>query len=466
MSDILNELLVRRPDAGSPLRDALVPGAPGYNGARRVWNGMIDRRPAIIARCHDLADVRAAVLFAVAEGLPVTVRGGGHNVAGLSLADGALLVDLSPMRAVTVEPRACVATAEGGALLTDLDGATLPYGLACPVGVVSDTGLGGLALGGGYGWLSRKWGLTCDHIESAEVVLSDGAVVTASERANPELLWGLRGGSGSFGAVTRFRLRLRPVRDVGLISAVYPLMDALAALRGYRDFAAAQPDDLQVTGAFKRAPAASWIPSQLHAEPVLALTGVWLGDPAIGEWICDPLFAEVTPAARRSERTPFAQAQAMGDGAEPAGRRYFTKSCYLRDLTGPAAETLLAAAEALPSPYSTIDLGYLLGAIAAVSGAATAFPRRRAPYICTASAAWERADGDAACTAWARGLIDALREHHYGGSYVNYTQVGATSALDVYGPERYARLARLKAEVDPGNVFRGNHNIVPSRTAS
>jgi FAD/FMN-containing dehydrogenase len=449
--------------AGQPPPGTLQPGDRGYDRARRVWNGMIDRRPAMIVPCHGPPDVAAALRYAQAAGLPVTVRGGGHNVAGAAVADGALLLDLSPMRQVTVDPAAGLARAGGGALLGDLDAATTPLGLACPTGVVPETGLAGLALGGGYGWLARKWGLTCDHIVAAEVVLADGSVVEASPREHPDLLWGLRGGGGNFGVVTRFTLALRPAGPVWLRHWLFPLAEAGAALAAYRTAGPAQPDDLQTVVALKRAPATAEIPAAQRGRPVLAVTAVWLADdPAVGWRLCDAALRGVEPLVRTTLRLPYAALQARGAGSEPAGRRYYTSSCYLRELTGPVIARLTGAAAACPSALSVIDLGYLLGAIGRVPEDGTAFPRRAAPFICSASAAWDGPAGDAENVAWARDLTATLREWRSGGSYVNYTPVGAGSARSVYGDAQYARLAALKAAYDPGNLFRANHNIEPA----
>lgn len=424
---------------------------------------MIDRRPAMIARCHGPQDVAAALRYAQTAGLPVTVRGGGHNVAGAAVADGAVMVDLSPMRQVSVDPTARLAQAGGGALLGDLDAQTAPLGLACPTGVVPETGLGGLALGGGYGWLARKWGLTCDHIVAAQVVLADGSLVTASERENPGLLWGLRGGGGNFGVVTRFTLALRPAGQVWLRHWLFPLAEAGAVLAAYRSVAPDQPDDLQIVAALKRAPAAPEIPAALRGRPVLALTAVWLtGEPAGGWRICDAAFGAAGPPLVHTVRLPFAALQARGAGTEPAGRRYYTSSCYLRELPDAVITRLAAAAAACPSPVSVIDLGYLLGAIGRVPEPDTAFPRRAAPFICSASAAWDDPATDRENAAWAQSLTRDLREWQFGGSYVNYTPVRAGSARSVYGTAVYDRLAALKASADPGNLFRGNHNIVPA----
>jgi FAD/FMN-containing dehydrogenase len=424
---------------------------------------MIDRRPAMIVPCNGPDEVAAALLYAQAAGLPVTVRGGGHNVAGGAVADGALMVDLSPMRQVTVDPAAGRAQAGGGALLGDLDARTVPLGLACPTGVVPETGLGGLALGGGYGWLARRWGLTCDHIVAAEVVLADGSVVTASQHENAGLLWGLRGGGGNFGVVTRFTVALRPVGWVWLRQWLFPLADTGTALAAYCVAAPDQPDDLHIVAALKHAPAGRNIPAALRGQPVLALTAVWLGeDPGRGWKLCDAAFSGIKARFVRSLRLPYAALQARGAGTEPAGQRYYTSSCYLRDLPGPLIERLAATTAACPSHLSVIDLGYLLGAIARVPELDTAFPRRAAPFIYSASAAWVDPETDDANVAWAKNLTAGVREWQFGGSYVNYTPDEAGSARSVYGPEHYSQLAALKALFDPGNLFRASHNVAPA----
>ncbi|MFL6137270.1 MAG: FAD-binding oxidoreductase [Frankiaceae bacterium] len=446
---------------------SLRPGDDGYDRARCVWNGMIDRRPALIVPCCAPPDVAAGLRYARAAGLPVTVRGGGHNVAGAAVADDAVMLDLSPMRKVTVDRAARVAHAGGGARLGDLDARTTPLGLACPTGVVPETGLGGLALGGGYGWLARAWGLTCDHIVAARVVLADGRVVDASERHDSELLWGLRGGGGNFGVVTRFTLALRPVREAWLRCWLLPLDRAGEALAAYRALAPEQPDDLQVVAALERATAAADVPADLRGRPVLAMTAAWVGgDPARAQRICDAALGRIDAPVVRTWRLPYAALQARGAGTEPAGRRYYTSSSYLRELSDPAIARLVDAAASCPSPTSVIDLGYLMGAIARVAEDGTAFPRRGAPYICSASAAWDDPAADEDNVAWARGLTRELEEWQFGGSYVNYTAVRAGSARSIYGPVHYDRLTALKDRVDPTNAFRANHNIAPSPARS
>lgn len=439
----------------------LGPGDPEYDAARRVWNGTVDRRPALIARCHRAGDVAAALRYAVAEGLPVSVRGGGHNVAGTAVADGALLIDLAPMRGVRVDATAGLVTAEGGCLLGDLDAATTPYGLACPAGVVSHTGLGGLALGGGYGWLARKWGLTCDHLEAAEVVLADGSIVEATGHSHPELLWALRGGGGNFGVVTRFTLRLRPVGPVYLRRAVYPVAQAGPVLAAYQEFAEAQGADLHAVGTLRRATANTWVPAGLDGRPALYLSTAWFGDPAHGRAATEALHGALAPAGAAEEVLSYAALQALGDTSEPHGHRYYTKSCYLTGLSA-AADELAAATTEIPAPLSTIDFEFLRGAIAADS-AESAFPNRDAPYICTASAHWTDAADDDRNAAWSRRTIGRLDSWRHDGVYVNYQEgSGNSRAMDTYGGPRYRQLADVKGKYDPNNLFRGNQNIRPS----
>ncbi|MFJ2773175.1 FAD-binding oxidoreductase [Streptomyces sp. NPDC087300] len=446
----------------------LGPGDPEYDAARRVWNGTVDRRPALIARCHRPGDVAAALRHAVAEGLPVSVRGGGHNVAGTAVADGALLIDLAPMRGVSVDAAAGLVTAEGGCLLGDLDAATTPYGLACPAGVVSHTGLGGLALGGGYGWLARKWGLTCDHLVAAEVVLADGSVVEATAHSHPELLWALRGGGGNFGVVTRFTLRLRPVGPVYFRRAVYPVALAAPVLAAYQDFAEVQDADLHAVGTLRRAVANDWVPAELHGRPALHLSTAWFGDPAHGRAATEALHGAVAPAGSAEQVLSYGALQALGDTSEPHGHRYYTKSCYLEGIAA-AADELAAATEEIPGaqgetsvPLSTVDFEYLRGAIAA-DGADSAFPNRDAPYICTASAHWTDPAGDAPHAAWSRRTIGRLAPWRHDGVYVNYQEdSGNSRAMDSYGDARYRQLAEVKRKYDPHNLFRGNQNIRPS----
>jgi FAD/FMN-containing dehydrogenase len=435
----------------------LAPGTQQYEQFRRVWNGMHDRRPAFIARCLSASDVSHILRYATAVGETVTVRGGSHNVAGSAVADDVIMIDLSLMRAVSVSPARMIAQAEGGCLLRDVDAATARYGLACPVGVVSHTGLGGLALGGGYGWLARKWGLTCDHIEDAEVVLADGSIVRAVGVGHDDLLWALRGGGGNFGVVTRFSLRLRPAGKVLHHVAVYGQDRVRDALIRYGEFAPSQPTDLHTVGALKIVGHQPWIPGALVGSRALFLTTVWLGNPSRGRAAISR-FDEVPAAAARTRSMTYLELQALGDYSEPHGNRYFTKSCYLRELSPGTAEKFLTAAHEMPSARSSIDFEYLRGAIENIPPAASAFPRRAAPYIFTAAAQWIDPADDAVNTSWAKSSVERLADVQYGGSYINYVQEsgGAERSAEIYGVERYQALAGIKGRYDPDNVLVGS----------
>ncbi|AJP05523.1 FAD linked oxidase-like protein [Streptomyces cyaneogriseus subsp. noncyanogenus] len=445
----------------------LDPDDAEYDAARRVWNAMHDRRPARIARCHETADVVAALRFARTAGLEISVRGGGHNVAGTALADGAVMIDLSPMRQVTVDPRRRVAYAQGGCLLADLDTATAAHGLVCPTGIISQTGLGGLALGGGYGWLSRRWGLTCDHILAAEVVLADGSVVMASPDSHPELLWALRGGGGNFGVVTRFTLRLREATRVTCRTGVWDLDRAPDALEAYRTFTGKLSPDLHVGGGFKVAGAYpgrdGWLPDRLRGRTVLSLTAVWFGPPEQAADAVAPLHEAVPPAATTGRVTTHVELQTMGDHERPAGNRYYTKSTYLDDLTAPVVEECLATARGIPSPLSSVQLEFLRGAVADIPEEDSAFPGRSAPYIYTVSSQWTDPASDRTHIDWTRDAVARLAPYSHGGAYVNYLQDEPHGKVaEVYGAARLARLAAVKATYDPDNVFHLNQNIPPA----
>ncbi|WP_063773494.1 FAD-binding oxidoreductase [Streptomyces rubellomurinus] len=438
------------------------PGDAAYDETRAVWNGLHDRRPAHIARCRTATEVSQALRYAAAAGLDVTVRGGGHHVAGSAVADGTLMVDVSPMRAVTVDVHARVAVAEGGCRLRDLDTVTAPYGLACPTGTVADTGLGGLALGGGYGWLARRWGLTCDHILAAQVVLADGSIIDATEHSHPELLWALRGGGGTFGVVTRFTLRLRPVGQVLYGAGVHALDDAPDALAAYRAYTGRQPVDLHTVARLGHAGDQPWVPEHLRGGPVLLLLAVWSGDPEDGPAQAASLFDEIPPAAQVARAMPYPHLQALGDDTRPKGHRYSTSAAYLDDLPGDAVRQLVEAARENPSPRCSIDLEYLRGAIADVPEQDSAFPGRAAPYQLTVSAHWTDPGQDAEHLAWSRATADRTRPFGTGGGYLNHAERGAgRSAREHYGPDRYARLAAVKKAYDPTNLLRGTVDIRP-----
>ncbi|MGH3326651.1 MAG: FAD-binding oxidoreductase [Streptomycetales bacterium] len=442
--------------------DFLYPGDPGYDETRALWNAMHDRRPVCVARCRTAADVSEAMRFAAAHGYPVTVRGGGHNVAGAAVADEAVMVDLSPMRGVLVDAQAGVARADGGCLLRDLDAATTRYGLACPAGVVSHTGLGGLALGGGYGWLARTWGLTCDHILAVEVVLADGSIVEANDTEHPDLLWALRGGGGTVGVVTRFTLQLRPVGPVYHHVAEYSPDTAEQALAVYRSFAEHQPTTLHTVGALKRVPARA--AGGRADEVVLRLSAAYFGDPQDGPRQVAPLLDAAPPQTATSRVISYLELQGLGDYGEPPGNRYYTKSGYLTDLPAQAAASLLTSAREMPSVLSSIEFEYLRGAIAEEQEHDSAFPNRDAPYIVTASAQWTDPAGDGENAAWAGRALQRLRAFRVPSVYLNYANDDAEWApAEIYGVRRSRRLAAMKVAYDPGSVLRGDQSMVAAR---
>jgi FAD/FMN-containing dehydrogenase len=437
----------------------LTPESSEYDRVRQIWNGMHDRHPALIARCLTASEVAFTLRQATSARHPVTVRGGGHHVGGLAIADDAIMIDLSLMRNVTVNPVESHAQAQGGCLLRDVDSATAPYGMACPAGVVSHTGLGGLTLGGGYGWLAGKWGLTCDHIISAQVVLADGSIVEATEDQHADLLWALRGGGGNFGAVTRFKLRLRPVGLVRHEIAIYSLDNAAEAIEAYRDFAGHRPADLQVTGALKYAGNKYGLAERLHHEPVLVLTTVWHGHPERAAKAADALFGATRPMVTRATVMTYTGLQTMADYSEPHGNRYFTKSCYLADMPRAAGSGLVEAAADMRDRRSSIDFEYLRGAILDTPADFSAFPARSAPYICTASAQWSHPDADTENISWARRSIEKVQDFRHGVAYANYDMEDSRETItDADGARRDYMLAAIKNRYDPYNLFRGCRN--------
>jgi FAD/FMN-containing dehydrogenase len=442
----------------------LQPGDVGYEQARRVWNGAIDRRPAFIARCTGTDDVAAAVRFGVRHDLPIAVRGGGHSIPGHSVCEGGLMIDLQPMKRVTVDPARRLAYAEPGVLHGEYDAATQAHGLASPGGEISHTGMAGLTLGGGVGWLSRMYGLACDNLLAAEVVTARGEVVLASSTTEPDLLWGLRGGGGNFGVVTRFTYRLHPLRPLLAGAVVHPLEAGRNALRLYRDLAAQAPDELSLVAACITAPPAPFVPPNLVGKPVVALAMAWVGDPVDGEpWAAR--LRSLRPAVDLLSVMPYVALQSMSDDAVPHGLHSFTKSEWLRQLDDAAIDSILAASATMSSPLSQVLLRQLGGAISRVSADATAFSYRDAAFMLTVPALWPAAAGDPTPhVAWARGLWSALGRVSCGGGYVNHMDRddGANRLHAAYLPETWRRLIALKRRYDPVNVFHLNQNIPPS----
>lgn len=434
----------------------LQPGTAGYDAARAVWNGTIDRRPALIVQCAGTADVRAAVRFARESGLPVAVRSGGHNVSGSAVTDGTLVVDLSRMRSVRVDPARSLVRVEGGARLGDLDHETQAFGLAVPVGVVSATGIGGLALHGGMGFLTRSLGLTCDNIVSADVVAADGEVHFTDEDHEPDLLWALRGGGG-IGVVTSFEFRAHPVGPevwIGLV--LYTAHDAYRVVPAFRDFMADAPDALTGIAIYWSAPHDEPIPPEHQGAPVVALVACWSGPVEEGEAAIRPMRELGGHVADLSGRMPFTIAQRLFDPEYPDGRRYYWKSIHLPRLDDDVIRLLGDFAADRPSPLSSIDVWMLGGAMARVDPHATAFFRRDQPYLIGIEANWDDPAGDAANQSWARELHSALREFSDAGGYFNFPgflEEGDSGLRESFG-DNYERLRGIQERYDPDALFR------------
>lgn len=443
--------------------EVLRPGDEAYDEARRLWNGMIDRRPALIARCTGTADVIACVNFARAEGLPLAVRGGGHNVAGSAVCDDGLVIDFSGMKRIEVDPERRSARAEPGLLWGDFDSATQAFGLATTGGIVTHTGIAGLTLGGGIGWLMRRHGLTCDNLAAADVVTADGGSCRASERENTDLLWGLRGGGGNFGIVTGFEYRLHPVGPQVLAGVVLHAAErAPEVLRIYRDYIATAPDDLTTIVNLRKAPPAPYLPSDLHGRPVVVIAVCYAGSLDDGERVLAPLRRFGEPLIDLIRATPYTSHQGMFDASVPHGLHYYWKADYLGPLDDAKIDALIGHAWQAPSPMSYTILFHLGGAIRRIDGSATAFEDRNAEHALNINAVWSDPQTTEGHVAWARTFWEAMHPLSTGGVYVNFLGAeGQERVRAAYGPDKYLRLMALKRKYDPTNLFRLNQNIPP-----
>jgi FAD/FMN-containing dehydrogenase len=430
------------------------PEDAGYDAARAVWNGMVDKHPALIAFCTSAEDVAIALDFAQRRALPIAVRAGGHNIAGCSVCDDGLVIDLSRMKAIAVDPERRVARAEAGLNLGEFDAATQRFGLATTMGVNSDTGIAGLTLGGGLGRLARKHGLACDNLLAAELVTADGRRLRASAAEHADLFWALRGGGGNFGVVTAFEYRLHPLGPTVVGGSVlYPAAQARAALQFYDRFAREAPDALSVDAAVLTLPSGA---------PAVSFSACYCGPPEEGEAALRPLRTFATPIDDQIGPRAYLDVQCAADAIFPRGRRYFWKAQFLRELTAPAIEAMLGAYAGAPSARSLAVLQQVGGAIARVPADATAYANRDAAYDCFAIAIWQDPAQDAANLRWARDFWAALNPFATGGVYANNLgEEGAARVRAAYGPN-FPRLAALKRKFDPTNRFRGNQNIPPA----
>jgi FAD/FMN-containing dehydrogenase len=442
----------------------LQPADQGYDEARTIWNAMITKRPAVIARVSGSADVIACVNFARENGLPLSVRGGGHNVAGTALCDGGLMIDMSLRRGVRVDPTRRIVRVEGGGTWGDVDHETQPFGLVVPSGIVSNTGVAGFTMGGGFGWTSRKFGYAADNLMSVDIVTADGELRVASDKENPDLFWALRGGGGNFGAVTSFEFKASrhgPQALCGMV--VYPMGEARAVMQQFRQITAAAPDELCCLLILRRAPAVPYLPQDVHGRPIAAIAVCWAGDPGDGRAAVLPLKTFARPLADTIARKPFVEHQTMLDAGQPFGRRYYWKSHYFAEIGDDLIDAMVEHAERITSPHSAALLMHLGGTPARLDPSMNAVGLRAASYVLNIQAAWESAQEDRRHLVWAREYWSATRPFSTGSAYINFMteDEGEARVRAAFPAAVYARLREGKSNFDPGNLFHGAQNIPP-----
>ena len=436
----------------------------GYDDARSIWNAMIDRRPALIARCLGVADVVNSVNFAREHGVTLSIKGGGHNIAGLAVCEEGLMLDMSRMRGVWVDPASRTARAQAGCLLGDVDRETQIHGLAAVLGFVSATGIAGLTLGGGFGYLTRQFGWTSDNVSSMEVVTAEGRVTRASEKENADLFWGLRGGGGNFGIVTGFDYKLYPIGPEIIAGAIaWRAESASEILDMCRTVMEKAPPELVCVAALRMAPPAPWLNKEVHGKPIVALFVCHSGNTSEGEKLVAPIKAFGSPVGDIVQRRPYISQQSLLDATQPKGRRYYWKSEYLPRLEPDLCATAIKHAEAIVSPHSAIILFPLEGALNRLPEDHSAVGNRNTAWVLNITASWEKAEDDKANIEWARAAWRDMRGFSTGGTYVNFLteEEGDERIHAAYG-SNYARLVELKSKWDPGNLFCMNKNILPT----
>jgi len=455
--------------AGSFAGSLIQPGDQDFDEARSVWNGMFDRHPALIARCTSAGDVVAAVNFARDNGLEVAVRGGSHSTVGYGTCDGGIVIDLSTMKSIEVDPQTQTARADAGLTWGEFDAATQEHGLAVTGGRFSTTGIAGLTLGSGSGWLERKCGLTPDNLLSAELVLANGERITASADENAELFWGLRGGSGNFGIVTSFTYRLHEVGPIVYGGQLVCMPDRAAEILAFmRDYMADAPDDLGAAVAFISAPPEPFVPPEMHFKPIVGIVICWTGDHEEGERVVAPIREAAQPVMDMVQPMPYTALQSMLDASGPKGIRAYMKAEFMEELSDEAIEKLARHGANRPGPLVQLLMEPMGGAIARVPDDETALGRRDVPWCYHALSMWMEPDAETADAhvAWARTLAEDVKPHTTDGVYLNFiSDVGDERVRSAYGPEKYDRLVALKDRYDPDNLFRLNQNIKPSGKA-
>ncbi len=442
--------------------DLIRPQEPEYGEARRIWNAMVQRRPALIARCAGVADIQMVVKAARASGVLTAVRCGGHSLAGFSSCEGGLVIDLSRLRYVSVDAAGRRARFAGGSLLGTVDQATQRAGLVFPAGVVSHTGAGGLVLGGGTGWLTRMFGLSCDNVEGFTLVAADGSLVHADERENPDLFWALRGGGGNFGVVTEFEVRLHPLTSV-LLANSYCIGDDIAGiLRDWREFMPGAPDALKWNISLRLVPSTPAVPAEIRGKPAASISLAWFGEHKEGNRCIERILSIGKHFAQTKETLSFLALQTMADADFPHGRRYYTKSGYFSSFDDRTMEIMVEALPSILSPNTQIELAYLGGAAGRVGASETAFGDRSAPFITNLLADWVEPGEDTAHVAWVRNLFAALRLAMKSGVYVNFMSGDEQDRVPEAYHERWERIVKVKTHYDPTNFFRLNQNVLPA----
>ena len=441
----------------------LSPSDAGYDDARSIWNAMIDRRPGLIALCESAEDVARAVSFAAEHRTLLSIHGAGHNIAGNAVCDGGLMISFARMKAVQVDASTGRVRVQPGATLGDLDAETQKHALAVPTGINSTTGIAGLTLGGGFGWLSRKHGMTIDNLLSADVVLADGSTVVASDNENPDLFWGIRGGGGNFGVVTSFEFQAHPVGPEvlsGLI--VHPFSDARAVLQAYRDYLKDAPDEVTVWTVMRKAPPLPFLPEEVHGTEVVVLAAMYAGDMADGEAALAPLRAIGNPIADVVGPHPFAGWQQAFDPLLVPGARNYWKTHDFNQMSDEMIDLVLEFIPTLPDPQCEVFFAQVGGAQGRVGDDATAYQGRSAAYVMNVHGRWSNEEDDTRCIGWCRELYDGLAPHATGEAYVNFmTEEEADRVESAYGVS-YAGVVELKDKFDPTNLFRMNQNVAPT----
>lgn len=449
--------------SGGMRGDVCVPGDEGYEEARIIWNAMIDRRPGLVARCQGASDVINAVNFARENGLLLAVRGGGHNIAGKGVCDDGFMIDLSMMKSVRVDPVERTAWVEPGATLGDLDKETQAFGLATSVGINSTTGVAGLVLGGGFGWITRKHGMTIDNLIAADIITADGKRHRVSETENADLFWAIRGGGGNYGVVTAFQFKLHEVGPMVLSGlVVHPFDQARGLLNQYRDFIKNIPDELTCWVVLRKAPPMPFLPEEVHGTEVLIFAVCHIGDMAEGEKLLAPLRSWGNPIADVISLHPFAGWQQAFDPLLTPGARNYWKSHDFMEFNDATFDSIVEYTGKLPSPECEIFMAHLGGAMNRVPENATAYPNRDAPFVLNVHTRWQEATQDEECIAWARAFYDATKPHAAGSGYVNFMTEDESDRVEGAYGNNYQRLSTIKAQYDPNNMFRLNQNIPPA----